>query len=139
MNDRVWRYTLLIPALRRQKCVELCEFKASQGYIVRFCLLKKGFDYNTSQQKKDDRGQPRDRRTCFWLFPKEKQRLFKEARRNTNELFTQNSSDYLFRVSTQQIRSQLLGVTIVQQGPTNMVTESLLVSVKCVIRKLQLC
>lgn len=80
-------------------------------------------------------GQPRDRRTCFWLFPKEKQRLFKEARRNTNELFTQNSSDYLFRISTQQIRSQLLGVTIVQQGPT----ESLLVSVKCVLKKLQLC
>lgn len=83
--------------------------------------------------------QQRDRRTCPWLYPKEKQRLFKEDRRNANELFTQNSSDYLFRVSTQQIRSQLLGVTIAQQGPTNMVTESLLVSVRCVLRNLQLC
>lgn len=30
-----WQYTPLIPALRRQRQMNLCEFKASQVYIIR--------------------------------------------------------------------------------------------------------
>lgn len=50
--QRVWWHTPLILALRERSRWDLCEFKANQvtkwvGYLVRHCLEKIGFPYNT--------------------------------------------------------------------------------------------
>lgn len=42
LRNWTWWYSPLIPVLGRQKEKDLCEFKDSQGCIVRHCLNRQG-------------------------------------------------------------------------------------------------